>query len=281
MKAIYMTITMILLLVPYSAIATSLSLQEKISNSQLQGKEIGRFASLSNSMLARHAVQERLQSLGNNDEIEMQRIFVSDLFSLSLGKKNYITNATADYLLGSDLSEIFLTEPGLKKVSTSNDTISDLMKLSVFIESSKEILPSYSGYSSKAPIKVYAFIDVTCPHCKSFHLTHRAKLQQKGVSFIYVPFLRDVSNKKSRQANIDVFCSSAPESALDEYFLSGSIVGDGSGSDSVCSQLQLTVLNFLFQNGERYGLAGSPMFLMEYGAVIYGGDALLSEILSK
>jgi hypothetical protein len=91
--------------------------------------------------------------------------------------------------------------------------------------------------------------------------------------------LRDVSNKKSRKANIDVFCSSTPEDALDEYFLSGSIVGDG--SDSVCSQLQLTVLNFLFQNGERYGLAGSPMFLMEYGSVIYGGDALLSEILSK
>jgi protein-disulfide isomerase len=279
MKAICMTITMILLLVPCTAIATSLSLQEKIRNSQSQGHEIGRFASLSNSALARRAVQGRLQSLGNDDVIGMQRIFVSDLFSLNIGNKSYITNSTADYLLGSDLSEIFLTEPGLKKVSTSNDTISDLMKLSVFIESSKEILPSYNGYSSKPPIKVYAFIDVTCPHCKSFHLTHRAKLQQKGVSFVYVPFLRDVSNKKSRKANIDVFCSSTPEDALDEYFLSGSIVGDG--SDSVCSQLQLTVLNFLFQNGERYGLAGSPMFLMEYGSVIYGGDALLSEILSK
>jgi len=220
------------------------------------------------------------------EKTEIQRIFTSDWFIVNFKSRNYVVDNTASYWLESDLNGMFLLNPSLSKVNVSNSTRVSLMKLMYFLKTSVDYLPTYSRGEGPLNETIFAFVDLTCPYCKEFHLKHRAEWQMLGVNWVYVPFSKDLGNRRNTDLNADVFCQENTEvvkNSVDEIYLMprSRLTSVASNYKKNCSPVQSAFINFLMSNGERYALAGSPMFLTESGKVFYGAPSLENYIKTK
>lgn len=207
-------------------------------------------------------------------DLKLDRMFTSDWFMVSVEGKQYVVDNTAKNWLRSDLDGFFVFDQGVRQVAISNDGRESLMKMRVLLQSVEDLLPSY-GRDTLEPI--YAFIDVTCPHCRKFHLTQLANIEKAGHRIVYVPFLRDMDDYHAKKMNLTVFCKSTTteiKSALDEIYLKDRKDLKKGIPAPTCNNYQKATFDFLLANGERYGLIGSPMFLTPVGEVVYGGPAL-------
>jgi hypothetical protein len=221
---------------------------------------------------------------GSPGNIRLSRLSVSDWFGFSLNGETYLTDANASHILKSDLRDFFHVSPTLSQVSMSNGGVESLFKLTSFLRSfeSDAILPVYKSTSKTRPeIVIYAFMDVTCPFCKKFHLLEREQLNRDGVTFIYIPFTKNYSNKKDLALNYAVFCQSASEkkNSIDDAYLAPKITRFKINPN--CNLLDSTLIRFFLKTGEMYGVAGSPMFLSRSGKVMYGTPSLIQFVRNR
>jgi len=242
-----------------------------------------RFSNLTNLNKVKENVAENIKPITNGKEgISVERLMSSEWFSVSVDGKGYLTDPYAENWLRTSFEGLYSFTDGIKQISVSNETRESLLGLSLFLRSINEMLPSYGGNSSKETI--YAFVDVTCPHCKKFHLTARAEIEKSGVRIVYVPFARSASNQSQVAANMEVFCSSnlkETKSNLNDAYLLSPIELSSKMWSPKCNKLQNAVFGFLIGNGHRYNLKGSPMFLTELGDALYGTSSLHHYLMSK
>lgn len=219
-------------------------------------------------------VEELKVSEASVQSLKMDRMFTSDWFMVSVEGKQYVVDNTAKNWLRSDLDGFFVFDQGVRQVAISNEGRESLMKMRLLLQSVEDLLPSY-GNSAVEPI--YAFIDVTCPHCRKFHLTQLANIEKAGHRIVYVPFLRDTSDYQAKKLNLDTFCKDTTDgikSAMNTLYLKDRSDLKKGIQAPACNNYQKATFEFLLFNGERYGLIGSPMFLTPAGEVVYGGPAL-------
>jgi hypothetical protein len=218
------------------------------------------------------------------NDIALSRLSTSDWFGFNLNGKTYLTDANASHILKSDFRDFFHVSPTVSQVSMSNEGVESLSKLTSFLSSLEgdAILPVYKSTSTTQPeIMIYAFMDVTCPFCKKFHLLEREQLNRDGVTFTYIPFTKNYSNKKDLALNHAVFCQSESKkkNSINDAYLAPKIRKFKIESD--CSVLDSTLIRFFLKTGEMYGVAGSPMFLSKSGKAIYGTPSLIQFLRNR
>lgn len=231
-----------------------------------------------NTLIRKKMIEDLGMKESEANTAKAQRIFTSDWFAVNIRDRTYVIDNTASYWLESDLDGMFALSPSISRVNVSNNTRGSLVKLMNLAMNSEDILPRYKRGPGALNERVYAFVDLSCPHCREFHLTQRAKWQSLGIDWVYIPFSRDMENKKMREMNVAAFCQQTPEKSkaiIDEIYLSPSnrLQSLSSKYKKDCSTLKKKMVEFFVGSGERYGFAGSPMFLTETGRVLYGVPA--------
>jgi hypothetical protein len=233
-------------------------------------------------------LEQALVDGGVKDEgdspVTLSRLSVSDWFGFSLNGKTYLTDANASHILQSDLRDFFHVSPNLSQVSISNGGVESLSKLTGFLSSfvNEAAFPVYKSTSKiKHETIIFVFMDVTCPFCKKFHLSEREQLNRIGVTFIYIPFTKNYSNKKELALNYAVFCQSPSvrKKAINDVYLAPKV--RNFTIDPNCNLLDSTLIRFFLKTGEMYGFAGSPMFLSRSGQVMYGTPSLIQYVRNR
>lgn len=242
-----------------------------------------RFSNLSSIDTVKGNVIENIKPITNGGEdVNIERLMSSEWFSVSVDGKGYLTDPDGKNWLRTSFEGLYSFTDGVKQITVSNKTRESLMGLSLFLKGIEEMLPSYGPNSPKETI--YAFVDVTCPHCKKFHLTARSEIEKTGVKLVYVPFARSVNNQAQISANMEVFCSPNTgeiKNNLDEVYLLSPIELTSKMWSPKCNKLQQAVFSFLVGNGHRYNFKGSPMFLTELGDALYGTSSLHHYLIGK
>lgn len=172
----------------------------------------------------------------------------------------------------------------VSRVSVSNSVRESLMELTSFLSHAYESLVVYEPMKGNRNEVIYAFMDVSCPHCKSFHLTKRVGLQMAGYTVVYLPFMRTPSDKKTRVVTEYLYCLKTNEDRmefLNKAYLERKIktVASGLPQDKSCSNLNSAIVNGVLSLGEQFNLAGSPVFFTEQGRLFYGYAAIAREKL--
>jgi hypothetical protein len=222
-----------------------------------------------------------IDSLGMSQDADfsLARVFSSNWYLVSLDDSQFVVDATAKHWMSYDGNEIFLFQGGISKVNVSNGDREDLMALGGFVLSSKEDYIVYPAYGDATDRWVIAFMDPLCPYCRRFHMTQMGKLRQEGVGFVYVPFLRNPTDKKGASVWRGVFCDPSAlrrTELMDDVFLRSPKQAKShySGITSCPTPTRNALLNALLKSAALYPIGGSPMFLTEEGRVHYGADAL-------
>lgn len=208
-------------------------------------------------------------------DVTLIRMSDSDLFQVELAGVRYTINADAKYWLKGEVDGVYVTKDGRAKGSVaSNDMLEFNQRLRVFLMAVSDLLPVY-GDITKDKV-VFAFVDLSCPYCQQFHLVNRSELEKQGVTFVYVPFVRDPNDKRVMDATRTVFCNADPVAAkmeLDSVYLNGPR-NLGAMKGGACSHIRQSIIESLLVVGHQMGIVGTPMFLMPSGEVIYGTSKL-------
>jgi hypothetical protein len=206
------------------------------------------------------------------ENIFVERVFVSGFYNVYIQNNRYVVDPYANYWVQNNESDFFMFDKGAYNITASNGVKESLMEMIPFIESiAPDYLVEYKPINTSEKKTVYAFMDLSCPHCKSFHLSTRSDWQSQGVRVVYIPFLKDQSNKRVAEATAGAFCQQNKGSrakAVNDVYMKG-YRGLGLNSQG-CTTIQKTIFDFLFNSGARYGLEGSPMFLTDTGRIYYG-----------
>lgn len=210
------------------------------------------------------------------DTLYLSRLYTSDWFSIMLNGDTYMMDNSTNYWVKTSNADVFSFTPNLQRMAVSNSVREDLLKMMPLLEGFEEMLPVYPSSTKSRNIKIWAFVDMTCPYCRKFHLTNRLQLQNVGVTFVYVPFSRSPGEKRADGANLNAFCGAPGDvkKDIDDYYLMETRLLLAKNLKSDCEGSQEILMDFLLHNGERFSLVGSPMFLTESGVVIYGADTL-------
>lgn len=215
-------------------------------------------------------------------EAHVQRLLTSDLFSVRVGERNYLIGPDAKNWVQSDFEGFYMFGDGVRNVTVSNDTRESLLSLQLLLKSVNEYLPHYGDLDSD--LVFFAFMDATCPHCRDFHLFSRTDFERAGVSFIYIPFLRDTKSYLGRQTNLRAYCAPSKldiKQRLNKTFSLSVTELEADLSNPNCTKIQLALFEFLLGSGDRYNLRGSPMFMSFNGDVIYGVPSLKRYVFEK
>lgn len=232
-----------------------------------------------NSTVEKNVLKRLVSGLKMSDEkaseAKVQRLLTSDLFSVRVGERNYLIGPDAKNWVQSEFEGFYIFGDGVRSVSVSNESKESLLSMQFLLKNLGEYLPLYGDINAKT--KFYAFIDVTCPHCRDFHLFSRTDFERAGVSFIYVPFLRNSKDYLAQTVNKRAFCSSSKleiKSKLNKLFSLSRSELEADLTPPKCNRIQSSIFDFLLLTGDRYNLRGSPMFMSMNGDVIYGVPSL-------
>jgi hypothetical protein len=208
--------------------------------------------------------------------IDVERMGVSSLFRIKMDGKAYLTDDSARFWMPyGPIKQMSLD--GIYQTTSTQDEINSILGLLFFIDSYKDALITYPAIG-KRKYRVYAFMDVSCPYCQEFHRKSLRNFNNKGVEFIYVPLLRDISMNKVRQITNTVFCfpKEQRQMAMDNVLLNykeekGSLI-----LKKGCSNNNVWLYDLLMESGQRHGFSGSPVFITENGRIFYGASGLTS-----
>jgi hypothetical protein len=207
----------------------------------------------------------------------LSRIFVSDWFGVSIHGKGYVVNSDASYWMQGGMGEMFMFTPSVQRVSVSNGNRERLLNLMLLINAYKETLVTYPSTTGYVRERIYAFMDVTCPFCRKFHLTERQDLQAQGYEFVYIPYAKEPNNKDVTELNLWAYCANNElhsKRNIDDVYLATSRGRDNMAMSPECDDESLRFIEFLMGSGERFSLAGSPAFFTGTADVVYGSAAL-------
>lgn len=220
------------------------------------------------------------------DDVRVSRIYTSDLYSVQFGPSEYITDSNASYWVKAQSSEVFLFGKDVVQVNIGNDVRESMLSLTSMLNFFDDTLVIYKPLSKNKNEIIYAFMDLSCPFCKRFHLSQRVKLQMEGYTVVYIPFLRDIDDKKARALTMLAFCLRGDErqSFIDDAFLALNVQNALSAGlkkypSEKCDKVQDSIYESLISLSHQYNLTGSPVFFTEQGKLFYGFGALEKSVL--
>jgi hypothetical protein len=220
------------------------------------------------------------------DEVSVTRIFDTTWIKVTIDGKSYITDQNARQWLGTDMSELFLFDEVAKRVVVGNDNRESLIDYTNFVVKFSDIVPVFpETRNGGESVIVYAFVDPSCPRCREFHLTQMEKWRSYGVTWVYIPFLVNPDDKKSRELAVGTFCADSTselKKRVNRVYLEGpkksrSLIQGWNSCDVTKEQ----IINSILDSGIRHGLAGSPMFVTQSGDVYYGAPSLEIAVIKK
>jgi hypothetical protein len=240
------------------------------------------FTKLTPMAEVRHSIERRMiDELGLKPEIAqnapISRLFVSDWFGVSIDGKGYVVNSDASYWMQGGMGEMFMFTPSVQRVSVSNGNRGRLLNLMLLINAYKDTLVTYPSTTGYVRERIYAFMDVTCPYCRKFHLTERQELQAQGYEFVYIPYAKEPNNQDVIDLNLWAFCAENElhsKRNIDSAYLVAPKARDNLASSPKCDNESLKFIAFLMGSGEKFSLVGSPAFFTGSADVIYGSAAL-------
>jgi hypothetical protein len=251
-------------------------------------EELERFASLpSEDDVLEKAIKNMNSALSMAkapDNVLINRVYASNLYHITLDEQKYFIDETASYWVPDKGEGAFLFSNSVSRVSVSNDVREYLMELTSFLSKAYESLVVYKPMKGNRNEVIYAFMDLSCPHCKSFHLTKRVSLQMAGYTVVYLPFMRTPSDKKTRLVTEYLYCLKNNEDKmefLNQAYLERKIktVAARLPQEKSCETLNNAIVNGVLSLGEQFNLAGSPVFFTEQGRIFYGYSAIAREKL--
>lgn len=218
------------------------------------------------------------------DNISINRVYASNLYHITLDSQKYFVDETASYWMPDKGEGAFLFGDSVSRISVSNEIREALMQLTGFLSYAADSLVVYEPLKGNRNEVIYAFMDLSCPHCKAFHLTKKMKLQMDGYTVVYLPFMRNSADKKTRNVTEYLYClkdNEARKEFTDKAFLARKIneVALGLPTKKDCSTLNDAIVKGVLSLGEQFNLAGSPVFFTEQGRLFYGYSALEREKL--
>lgn len=208
--------------------------------------------------------------------IKVERMGVSSLFRIKMDGKAYLTDDSARFWM--PYGPIKQMSPdGIYQTTSTQEEIESILGLLSFIDVYKAELITYPA-NGKRRYKVYAFMDVSCPYCQKFHRTELRRFNNKGVEFIYVPLLRDVSSKKTRKMTNALYClpKGDRQVAMDGILSNFKNEKNRLLKIDGCSNNNKWLYDLLMNSGQRHGFSGSPVFITENGRIFYGASGLAS-----
>lgn len=240
--------------------------------------------SLSSEKFTSDKVRQSLSVIsgGQSEDVdfEIERIDLSDWFKVTVDAKNYVVDSEAKYWLRSDLDNLFEIDSGINKIEVSNSERELLMDFAYFASFALDQFLVIQSDVVNPTRRIFVFVDLTCPHCKDFHLRDVKRLTDQGAQFVYVPFLRNYEDKKSRQIMMSAFClggNDAKRIRVDSIFISNlKDVKSEISETEECELMQKIIVDYTSTLGFKFNLKGSPMFLTETGNVYYGTPSLMS-----
>lgn len=217
-------------------------------------------------------------------KVSAYRVYTSDWYQVAVEEKSYIIDRDAKYWMsGESVGNIFLFQDGIAPVNVNNEVRESLITISGLAKRWPGPTAIYPSTNNNIPLKkVFIFMDLSCPFCKEFHLTKRESLQQKGYEIVYLPFVRDVDDKKIKSLHERVFClndQNAKDSLITQIYLNGIKSAPDTSSLEGCNIIDKTFFNTLAESGARYNLTGTPLFITESGGVFYGYSAFSQHAL--
>ena len=218
------------------------------------------------------------------ENIKINRVYASNLYHITLDNQKYFVDETASYWMPDKGEGAFLFGDSVSRVSVSIEIREALMELTSFLSYAADSLVVYKPLKGDRHEVIYAFMDLSCPHCKAFHLTKKMKLQLDGYTLVYLPFMRDPTDKKTRQVTEYLYClkdNDARMAFVDKAYLERKIktVAASLPPEKDCSTLNNAIVQGVLSLGEQFNLAGSPVFFTEQGRLFYGYSALEREKL--
>lgn len=216
----------------------------------------------------------------------VERIGVSEWFLVATGKDQYVIDKDAKYWLKGGIDDFYVVEDGVNQVNFSNESHELLMDMIGFISNSLEYFVVINPSVSKPLKRVYVFIDLTCPHCREFHLSERANWELDGIQWVYIPFLRDVNDIIANKLAQFAFCGKTNKERIsrinDIYLMDEKQKSKVTPISGECDLVSKLILDYSLRTGYDYSLRGSPLFVTESGKTYYGVPALrLNELQKK
>jgi len=225
--------------------------------------------------------RQRLGVLGvGGSNVDLDRIGTSNMFRTSFGGSMYIVNDDARFWQPfQPVRE--MSSNGIIPFTALAKEVSNYLDLIQFIESVKEHLIVYPAVGQTKET-VYAFMDISCPHCAKFHQIDSRTLTQSGYEVVYIPFLRQPSDKKARHGLTKIFCTIDP---VERRVAFDAVIGSYKTYRSQfieppkgCDNQHGWLYRELMLSGGRHQFLGSPTFVLEAGHVFFGASGLMSYI---
>jgi hypothetical protein len=213
--------------------------------------------------------------------VNIERIYDSEIFSVSVDGKHYIVTGDAKYWVSAAYSDVFKINGNVENVNINNKDREDMLLLIGLIARQDGIV-TISPEVSEFKKSVFAFIDISCPHCRDFHLKVLQDWNRRGVRIYLVPFMRNPEDKKVASVMNDIFCAEKNSERLD-LILNAYInvkTYKTQGNSASCGYRK-PMLESLYRIGSQYKLKGSPMFVNMVGDVYYGVDAYVVAEIKK
>lgn len=185
-------------------------------------------------------------------------------FYVNIGKDILYISETGKYVFSGDVFDISVTP--VLNLSEQHKKKLRLEKL----DNLRALNPSdfiiYSPADKNKPVKTWltVFMDIDCPHCKSFHAT-LPKLIDAGVEVRYLAFPRGGLQTETAQKMASIWCASDQKQAIELGF------SENSNFDKK-TQFLCTgeAVERGYNLGDFFGIKGTPTLIFADGGLLFG-----------
>lgn len=211
------------------------------------------------------------------ENVPLSRVFTSEWYQVKVDNKVYVVDQHAKYWLLVDGNvNFFMFDKGIQSINVSNRARDSMLNAGPLFEQMLDTMVVYPSLNGSRREIVYVFMDLSCPHSKSFHLTRRQELQLAGFEFRYIPFAALRKSNQIESMTRFIWCGSSLETKrelIDKAYMSANTSAAHAAvhsSASSCSTTQKNALKIFETFTENHQLSGTPVFLNESGILFYG-----------
>lgn len=260
---------------------SSIAMDRAIQKNESEIKKFAPWVAFKNLEAVKRSAKDKLMTALGVDEaavsdITVSRLFTSDLYQVVIDGESYITNDTTQYWIsGNGIGNLFMFGDSVTPVNASNETREYLIKMTQLAKLWPNATVSFGPESPKE--RIFALVDLRCPHCREFHLTKRENWQNKGFQFTYLPMTPDPEDKKQQRLHEGAFCipdQASKKEIITSIYLDGINAGLDKVDGVTCSSVDKSIYLTFMQAGIKYGLSGTPLFVTEAGNLLYGVSSL-------
>lgn len=222
-------------------------------------------------------LQDSLRAQNLDSNVQLERVGNTRYIFVSTKNSTYISDEAGDTLIPVSHRDVYSIDKKFSRFNLSNEAHTHLISMQQLWQIYKDFLPYYPPTQThEGKQRIFAFIDLTCTYCRDFHLNKMENYRERGYGFIYIPFLRDPSNRPAAQLIIDTFCSDAGtiKERISKAYLINRLSVVQEIDFSSCKPEEQAFLKNTLPLGAKLGFIGSPLFITETGSIAFGEPSL-------